>query len=94
MSGETGRAGMIRCMEHKNDLRNGKGRMFEHVQQYHQGVEPVFNYKIMRKFQGSPLERQVEEAIRIEDHVWMERTMNNKLEWTRPAGVRVVMERM
>ena len=61
---------------------------------FHDSEKVEFGYRVLKKFQGDPLGRQIDEAIRIEDESGNERMMNNKLEWVRPAVVRIAVERM
>ena len=56
------------------------------------GEEVKFGCKVVSRFPGDPLTRQVEEAVRIDHQEGI--SMNDKREFVRPAGVRIRAERM
>ena len=64
--------------------------MREHCDQVHGGEVP-FASKVIRVFKD-PLKRQLEEAYRIRNESGV--SLNDKNEWMRPAGVRVLAEAM
>ena len=59
--------------------------------EFHDRKEVQFGYKVVGSFRD-PLQRQLDEARRIEEECGI--LMNSKNEWVRPAGVRHTVERM
>ena len=92
MHGETGRCARKRIGEHFEAYEKGKNsNLLEHCEEIHGGVRQIFKCKVTRSFQ-KPLSRQLDEALRIQRETGV--SMNDKSEWTRPAGYRVGGSRM
>ena len=91
MHGETGRTARIRCGEHRDALVGKRGALWEHCVEFHDRKEVQFGYKVVGSFRD-PLQRQLDEARRIEEECGI--LMNSKNEWVRPAGVRHTVKRM
>ena len=94
MDGETGRTAKVRCKEHFDAMRSLRqsSNLREHCELIHDGEEVEFGCKVVSRFPGDPLTRQVEEAVRIDHQEGI--SMNDKHEFVRPAGVRIRAERM
>ena len=93
MHGETGRTARMRCGEHRDNLAGKRGGLWEHCLLFHSGEKVNFGYKVVGAFKD-PLQRQLNEAIRIERETG--NLMNSKNEWVgaRPAGYRHTVERL
>ena len=92
MHGESGRCARVRVGEHMEALFSGKSsNLREHCEQVHGGEIVPFASKVTRVFKD-PLKRQLEEAYRIRNEPGV--SLNDKNEWMRPAGVRVLAEAM
>ena len=74
----------MRSLRQSSNLR-------EHCELIHGGEEVKFGCKVVPRFPGDSLTRQVEEAVRIDCQEGM--SMNDKREFVRPAGVRIRTER-
>ena len=97
MHGETGRCASDRCNEHhKALLRMKDSNLWDHCVKAHGSKIVDFKYEVMRCFPGDPLGRQLDEALRILKEVKDKDSvsMNDKLEWQRPAGIIVTASRM
>lgn len=98
MFGETGRSARIRCSEHYKAFQERKknSNLWEHVKMFHNGVgsDDMFKFSVMSVHGADPLGRQLREALNIEKGGLTERTMNDKQEWIRPAGLQFSVERM
>ena len=92
MHGESGRCARVRVGEHMEALFSDKSsNLREHCEQVHGGEIVPFASKVTRVFKD-PLKRQLEEAYRIRNEPGV--SLNDKNEWMRPAGVRVLAEAM
>ena len=58
---------------------------------FHNGESVEFGYRVVGVLKD-PLQRQLDEAVRIEEETGV--LMNTKNEWVRPAGIRHTVERM
>ena len=97
MHGETGRSARVRCNEHQRALMKRKNsNLWEHCTEVHDGRMVQFKYRVTGVFRGDPLARQLDEAIRIEEVAKCEgaKSLNDKREWVRPAGVEISVARM
>ena len=91
MHGETGRTAKIRCSEYRAAFAARRGALWEHCVSFHNGESVEFGYRVVGVFKD-PLQRQLDEAVRIEEETGV--LMNTKNEWVRPAGIRHTVERM
>ena len=92
MHGETGRCARVRVNEHFDAMERGRSsNLQEHCDTYHNGEKINFRCEVVRAF-GDPLTRQLEEALRIRCESGT--LMNDKNEWTRPAGYNLTAQRM
>ena len=92
MHGETGRCARVRINEHFEALEKGRSsNLQEHCDSYHNGQKIQFRCEVVRAFRD-PLTRQLEEALRIRCEPGV--LMNDKNEWTRPAGYSLTVQRM
>ena len=90
MYGETGKTARIRCGQHKAALESDRSsNLREHIFIHHPGEEDdvEFGYRVVRKYPGDPLSRQLKEAALIVNHPGI--SMNDKKEWVRPAHIGV-----
>ena len=94
MDGETGRTAKKRCKEHLDAMRSVRqsSNLREHCEVEHGGVLVPFGCKVVARFPGDPLSRQIQEAVRI-DHQ-QGTSLNDQSEFARPAGVRITAQRM
>ena len=91
MHRETGRKARIRCGEHRDALVTRRGALWEHCASFHNGEEVEFGYRVRGVFRD-PLQRQLDEAVKIEEETGI--LMNTKNKWVRPAGIQYNVERM
>ena len=93
MHGETGRSARIRVGEHHKALMKKKdSNLWEHCCKEHGGQMVPFNFQVTKVFREDPLSRQLDEAIRIQREEGV--LLNDKNEWTRPAGYAISVTRM
>ena len=93
MHGETGRSGRVRVNEHHKALTKRKdSNLWEHCLEVHNGDIVDFKCRVTGTFKEDPLSRQLDEAIRLQKEEGI--VMNDKNEWTRPAGFTVMARRM
>ena len=93
MHGETGRSARKRVGEHYEALSKRKdSKLWEHCCEVHDGEMMSFGCEVTRSFKEDPLSRQLDEALRIQREEGV--LMNDKNEWTRPAGFNVFASRM
>ena len=80
--GESGRNAYSRGREHLRDLANNTktSPLVSHHLTHHGGTQPAFRMEILRVFKLA-LDRQIEEATRIEEEGGNPLSMNNRSEW-------------
>ena len=92
MHGETGKSARVRIGQHLDAYEKGKNsNLYEHCAEKHNGQAVKFECKVTGVFKD-PLSRQLDEALRIQREDGL--TLNDKYEWIRPAGHRMVAEKM
>ena len=93
-NGETARMARTRAIEHMDSLRRKEedSVLWTHARSYHNGVVPDFKFEIAGTYIKKPLERQLMEAVRIENSE-ADVVMNSKNEWMLPLSVNVRIER-
>ena len=92
MHGETGRCARVRINEHFEAMEKGRSsNLQEHCDEVHGGEHIQFKCRVVRAFRD-PLTRQLEEAQRIRCEPGS--LLNDKNEWTRPAGYSLSVHRM
>ena len=64
----------------------------EHCEAEHDGVFVPFGCKVVARYPGDPLSRQIQEAVRIDCQQGT--SLNDQSEFTRPAGIRMTAHRM
>ena len=93
MHGETGRSGRVRVNEHHRALTKKKdSNLWEHCVEVHNGEMVDFRCRVTGTFKEDPLSRQLDEAIRLQKEEGT--LLNDKNEWTRPAGFTIMARRM
>ena len=95
MHGETGRTAADRCGEHISRMRGrAQSNLREHCIAQHEGEFVDFGCAVVSTFNGDPLSRQIEEAMRIDREASSGSVvMNDKREWVRPASIQMRAER-
>ena len=97
MHGETGRCARVRCNEHFDALMKKKNsNLWDHCVSAHGGNIVDFRFDVSGSFRQDPLSRQLDEARRLMEEAGRDGSvmMNDKLEWVRPAGVSITVNRM
>ena len=94
MDGETGRTAKIRCKEHLDAMKSvvQSSNLREHCEAVHGGVLVPFGCKVVARYPGDPLSRQIQEAVRIDHQDGV--SLNDQSEFVRPAGIRISAQRM
>ena len=93
-NGETARMAKTRAIEHMDSLRRKEEEsvLWTHTKLYHNGIVPDFKFEITGTYVKKPLQRQLMEAVRIENSD-ADVVMNSKNEWMLPLSVNVRIER-
>ena len=79
--------------EHQKALMNIKdSNLLEHCCMEHWGQMVPFNFQVTKVFREDSLSRQLDKANRIQKEEGV--LLNDKNEWTRPAGYAVTISRM
>ena len=92
--GETGRMAKTRAEEHMKKLqkKDEESALWQHAKQYHAGIVPKYDFKITGSYIKKPLQRQLMEAVQIENGD-TDLLLNSKNEWMLPLSIGVRLER-
>ena len=93
-NGETSRTAKTRATEHMEKLRkrDEESVLWQHAKTYHGGEIPEYEFTITGSYLKRPLQRQLMEAVLIEQSD-ADIIMNNKNEWMLPMSINVRIER-